>query len=49
MDPFWVDAIMKELPPWGSAVPSSAVDWSELGTPVLAMINALQRSLNLPV
>ena len=47
--PFWVDAITKELPPWGSAVPSSAVNWTELGTTVLAMINALQRSLNLPV
>ena len=25
------------------------VNWTELGTPVLAMINPLQRSLNLPV
>ena len=47
--PFWVDAIMKELPTWGSAVPSSAVNWTEPDTPVLAMINALQSSPNLPV
>ena len=40
-DPFWVDAITKELPLWGPAVSSSAVNWTELGTPVLAMINAL--------
>ena len=31
--PLWVDAITQKLPLWGSAVPSSAVNWTELGTP----------------